>query len=324
MNFLTGGMGHVPEEILKIYPKINVTGIKQFNVSPAYYESCQILKEIEPTKAMNLGTILHYCILEPDKFEMMFCDSPKEIPLDVVSTVDDLKEWCKREGVKTSGTKAELISRLRDHGTKFRTYDEFMEEYSKGKTVLSDKDLKAAKRIIERVKSIKSIDQILKGGQVEQLAWVLVDLGAEDKVIVTLRIDYFKQLEKPIAGFECFAIDLKTTNTLCNERDFKRFIANDDSEIQMSFYSRALEYLTGKKTAAGILMVETSAPFTVSLKVMDEASLMCGEAQIFKNLNTFLDCHKKNAYPTGMEEIKEISLPEWKLSQIEYEQSKEL
>lgn len=318
-RFTTGGFGPVPEEILAIYPKINVSGLKQFNVSPAYFESMQILKEIEPTKAMDLGTKLHYAILEPEKFEELFCEEPTEIPDDVVETLDDLKKWCALEGLKVSGTKAELINRLIDHGTAFRTYDEFMVGYLKGRQILKQKEAHAAKRIIARIRSIKAVDSILKNGVVESLGWVLnADLG----VVVSFRIDYFKQLETKIAGYENFAIDLKTTSSLTTQNDLQKFVASDDAHIQLAFYADAIEFLTGKPTAAAILAVETTAPFTVMLSVLDGATIECGRADYMKNMAEFIHCHKNNIYPTNFEKIGTVGLPNWKLNEIEAREAK--
>lgn len=321
LKFITGGFGKVPEEILAIYPKINVSGIKQFNTSPAYYESCQILNEVEPTKAMDLGTKLHYAILEPEKFEALFCPEPGEIPLDVVDTLDDLKEWCKREGLKVSGTKADLVGRLRDHGTKFRTMDEYIQEITQGRQLLSKKELHAAKRIISRIKSIKAIDSILTGGQVEQLGWVLLDAP---RVIISFRVDYFKPLSKPIAGYENFAIDAKTSSMMSTHRDLQRFIANDDAQIQFAVYSDALTYLTKKNTAAAILAVETTPPYNVMLQVIGAATIECGRAEAYKNLCTFAECHAAGVYPTGFETIGTVEIPNWKLTEIENKEAKRL
>lgn len=318
-RFTTGGFGPVPEEILAIYPKINVSGLKQFNVSPAYFESMQILKEIEPTKAMDLGTKLHYAILEPEKFEELFCEEPAEIPADVVDTLDDLKKWCANEGLKTSGTKAELVNRLIDHGTKFRTYDEFMNDYLKGRQILKAKEARAAKRIISRIRSIKAVDSILKNGEIESLGWVLnADLG----VVVTFRVDYFKHLETKIAGYENFAIDLKTTSSLSTQNDLQKFIANDETHIQMAFYADAIEFLTGRPTAAAVLAVETTAPYTVMLSVIDGATIECGRADYMKNLAEFVHCHKTGIYPTNYEKIGTVGLPNWKLNLIEAREAK--
>ena len=318
-RFATGGFGPVPEEILAIYPKINVSGLKQFSVSPAYFESMQILKEIEPTAAMNLGTKLHYAILEPEKFEELFCEEPTEIPECVVQTLDDLKKWCGIEGLKVSGTKAELTNRLIDHGTKFITYDEFMSDYLKGRQILKPKEAHAAKRIISRIRSIKAVDSILKNGTVESLGWVLnADLG----VVVSFRIDYFKQLETKIAGYENFAIDLKTTSSLSTQSDLQKFIANDEMHIQMAFYADAIEFLTGKPTAAAILAVETTAPFTVMLSVLDGATIECGRADYMKNMAEFVHCHKTGIYPTNFEKIGTVGLPNWKLNEIEAREEK--
>lgn len=319
IQFLSGGWGKCPDEILAIYPKINVTGLKQFNTSPAYFESMSILKEIEPTTAMNLGTKLHYAILEPEKFELLFCEEPDVIPDDVVDTLDDLKKWCTREGLKISGTKAELINRLIDHGTKFRTYDEFLSDHLKGREILKKKESLAAKRIIQRIRSINAIDSILKDGEVERLGWVLVD---QPRAIVTFRVDYFKPLEKKIAGFENFAIDAKTMSNLSSLKDLQKFMANDEVHIQGAFYVDALEYLTKKPTAFAILAVETTAPFTVMLQIMGGASIETGRADAMKNLQTFVECHSTGIYPTGYEKISSIELPNWKLSEIEARESR--
>lgn len=321
LKFITGGFGKVPEEILAIYPKINVSGIKQFNISPAYYESMQILKEIEPTKAMDLGTKLHYAILEPDKFEALFCPEPGEVPADVVDTVEDLKKWLTAEGLKTTGTKADLISRLRDHGTKFRTYDQWIEQITQGRQLLSKKELNAAKRIIGRIRSQKAASSILTGGEVESLGWVLLE---DPKVIVSFRVDYFKPLEKPIAGYQNFAIDLKTSHDLSTAYSLQKFIASDDAHIQFAVYADALTYLTGKNTAAAILAVETTAPYAVSLQVIGPASIECGRAEAFKNLQTFVECHANGNYPTGFENIGVVELPNWKMNDIEYKESQRL
>lgn len=314
MKIINGGFGLPPQEILELFPKINVSGLKQFNISPAYFESMQILKEIEPTKAMNLGTMLHYAILEPDKFEQLFVEEPPVIPDFVVDTVADLKEICKAEKLPVSGTKDELIDRLRDFGANFKTYDEFIDEYKNGRQILSKKQYSAAKRIIERIKSITAVDSILKDGEVEALGWVLID---EPRAVVTFRVDYFKPLNRKIAGYEQFAIDLKTTSQLSSNRDLQKLIAFDDTHIQAALYIDALEFITKKPTAFAVLAVETTAPYTVMLQVMGGASIECGRAQAFKNLQDYVECHKTKSYPTGFEKIGTVELPNWLLTEIE-------
>jgi len=320
-KFTAGGWGPVPQQVLEICPKINVSGLKSFNTSPAYFESMYVRKEIEKTKAMDLGTKLHYAILEPDKFEMLFVEEPQVIPDYVVDTLEDLKRWCANEGLKTSGTKAELTSRLIDHGANFMTYDDFMNDYLKGRQVLKPKEALAAKRIIERIKSIPSNDKILTGGETEKLGWVI---HAETNVVVSFRIDYFKKLDKTISGYNQLAIDLKTTNSLSTSRDLQNFISKDDTHIQAAFYVDALEYLTGLSTAFAVFAVETSAPYTVMMQILGNASVEVGRADYEKNIRTFLDCYRKNHYPTGFENIGTVELSSWKLSEIENREAKAL
>jgi len=315
-KFIAGGWGKVPEEILALYPKINVTGLKDFNTSPAYFESRAILKEMEATKAMDLGTKLHYAILEPEKFEEMFMVEPtqEEIPDWVCDTNAELQDWCASEGLKKTGSKAELVSRLRDHGLTVETYEEWILNHAKGRQLLKQKEAHAAKRIIERIKSIESTANILKNGEVEKLGWVL---HYETKTVVSFRIDYFKPLEKKIAGYEQFAIDLKTTNSLSTNRDLQKFIANDDTHIQGAFYVDALEYLTKLPTAFAIFAVETTAPYTTMMQIFGGATLEVGRADYEKNIRTFRECFDNKKYPTGFEKIGTIELPNWKLAEIE-------
>jgi len=321
-QFTHGGWGLVPDEILAIYPKINVTGLKAFNTSPAYFESAYILKELESAKAMTLGTRLHYAILEPEKFEMMFVEEPddSELPINVLHTLDDLKEWCLNEGLKVSGTKSDLVSRLRDHGSVFETYDEYIERYCSGREIMKKKEYRAAKRILERIKDIPSVDLLLKDGEAEKLGWVIHECG----VIISFRVDYFKSLDKNIAGFKQFAIDLKTTNSLTTERDLQNFISKDDTHIQGAFYADALEFLTKLPTAFAVFAVETTPPYTTMMSILGGATMECGRADYTKNIYTFKECHAAGKYPTGFEKIGTIDFPPYKLSEIENREAKKL
>lgn len=113
--------------------------------------------------------------------------------------------------------------------------------------------------------------------------------------------------------------DLKTTQD-ARERPFMNSIINYMYHQQMALYKAAFEWETGDTLGdASIIAMESGAPHTTELYVLDDLAMAIGAHEFRKNLNTYAKCLESNQWGhyEGMGERKFISLPEWAIMQYE-------
>lgn len=157
-------------------------------------------KPVPESSAMIFGRAVHALVLEGlQAFESRFTRKP-EFPEGCLITTDDLKEHCRKLGLKVSGTKAELAERIRTVDGLTPLEPEIMARFERekgDKTILSEWDydriLMAERHITQNVYHAEAF----MGGHPEvSVFW------SYKNVRVKARIDYLKPEE---------CVDLKST-----------------------------------------------------------------------------------------------------------------
>ena len=316
-KFEVGGWGFVPDELKQKYPRISVSGIMCLSNSPAHYESIYIKEELEESKAMMLGTAIHKAVLEPENFESAYCLEPTAPP-EIVQTADDLKDLCKNNGLKVSGTKADLGIRLIEAGISFKLYDDWLVEHLNGRQILSAKEYRACTRIRDRVLESSDMKFLVSGGEAEKLGWAL---HSRTQTIITFRTDYFKKLQKEIMRCNQVAIDLKSMRNV-EQRSFERSVFEMKMYIQAALYTEILDALTGNKTMFAWIAAMQAPPYLVAPYVADFGMIEAGIAKYEQTLDVYRECLEVNKWPYP-NSLKTVSLPSWAWNQIEEQANQE-
>jgi exodeoxyribonuclease VIII len=115
------------------------------------------------------------------------------------------------------------------------------------------------------------------------------------------------------------AVDLKTSRD-AREREFSRSVASFRYHVQAALYTDVHHWITGECLESfRFLVVETSHPFTVCQYVLDDEALAQGRREYRENLNTYARCLESGKWPQYEPETEWLSLPSWKMAEIEAE-----
>jgi hypothetical protein len=312
-QFSFGGWGSCPQEMLDKHKKVSVSGIAECYESPAHFESRYILKEGEETDAMKLGTAIHVAVLEPEKFDKLYCVEPDVMPEGILETADQMKAHCIANNLKVSGSKADLLARLIDAGYLFKSYDQWIEEHCNGRTLLKKKEYQACIRIRQRVADNNGLSYFVNDGTPEMLGWALHERTG---LIVSFKMDYFKTLAKPVQGCEIAVMDLKKVRSV-KKRKFEQLIWERNMYIQAALYVDLIEALTNKKALFLWLAVESAPPYVVMGYPVDLGLLEAGRNEYNKTLNTLVDCFATNKWPVYSNELQTVTLPNYAWNALE-------
>lgn len=116
-----------------------------------------------------------------------------------------------------------------------------------------------------------------------------------------------------------FSIDIKKTQD-AREEAFSRAIDNYRYHVQAAFYSDVFLWATGEKLAGfKFIAVEQEMPHGCKTYRLDETAIIEGRRLYREDLNLYAECLKKQDWPCYEDEESLISLPEWRIRQIENE-----
>ena len=118
---------------------------------------------------------------------------------------------------------------------------------------------------------------------------------------------------------DLIAIDLKKTRD-AREDAFSRAIDSYRYHVQAAFYSDVFYWATGEHLSGfKFLAVEEAMPHASRVYRLDETAMQEGRRLYREDLNLFAQCVESGEWPAYDEDEGIISLPEWKLRQIENE-----
>jgi hypothetical protein len=163
-------------------------------------------------------------------------------------------------------------------------------ETVKDKTILSINDFEKVEKMAKNVRAIAG--GLLQNGVAEQAF-----LSSFDNIPVKCKVDYY--IEQ--AGV---VIDLKTTKSI---KDFKKSIIDYGYGTQAPFYIDVLNSLGKNATRFVFILVETVAPYMVSIQEMEVDSINLGR----KIYSEYLKDYKEYKINNQINVIKSTGYPEW-------------
>ena len=162
----------------------------------------------------------------------------------------------------------------------------------KGRQVLSINDFEKVKLMARNVNAIAG--GLLQNGIAEHAFF-----SDFDSIPVKCKVDYYKEDIGVL-------IDLKTTKSI---KDFKKSILEYGYGTQSAFYLDVLNSLDKKAERFVFILVETTAPYMVSVQEMDFESIEEGRTIYSEYVQTWKDYKKKKVANV----VKTTGYPEWYL-----------
>lgn len=300
----------LPDELRKNRDVLSATGLSLLFKTPKHFHSQVILKEKEPTKAMQVGTLIHKVVLEPDNFHQYYVvlDDQK----DYLVTVDQLKAKIESLGEKPcKGKKEDLINQLLtlDHNAKI--WDRYIQAIrDTGLEEVSHEQMKKCERVSEEVKKHKFLSKALNGGMIEQSAWWEHETG----VLISMRMDFY---HPSMGGKRPVIIDLKKARS-ADPRYFEKQIWENKLFIQAAVYVDGIKKITGVEPLYCWAVVEDEAPYCIEVFAADFGMIEAGRAVYNKMILKYLECKNNNQWPGYTNgNVTNISLPSWAFEKLD-------
>lgn len=273
----------------------------------------------EATAAQRIGTAFHMLVLEPHLFDEQYV-LPMVLPDDVLSTIDDLKAALKEAGEKVSGTKPELIERLKAVRPDAKIADELKQRYAlsnAGRTIIAIEERDQLYAMRDAVMAHPAAKALLTGAKYVTEHSVY----ARDPETGELR-----RCRPDLWRFDGIMGDLKTTEDASPEA-FARSIAKWGYDVQHPYYldtanlaleqSPPDEFATHPTSAKAFVfvVVEKAFPHAVAVYVLDEASVALGRAKYRDGLDTYAECKRTGVWQGYGDMVQTISVPQWHMNQ---------
>lgn len=105
--------------------------------------------------------------------------------------------------------------------------------------------------------------------------------------------------------------DLKTTGTSADPQKWTRTGYGIGIDVQVAFYLRGLERLTGIRAAWRYVVVETYPPYAVSVCDLAPSALALGEAKVQRAIDVWAVCIEADSWPGYDRRVASIEVPTW-------------
>ena len=292
-------------------PGLSSGAIKTFvNQSPRHYQWRYVLKlaEKKETDAMALGTAVHCCVLENDKFEKSYEAEldPESIP-GLLRTVPDMKKYCDEHKLAKTGVKQDYIARILKHNPDAPILDVLLERQRQRKQVriLKRDTLDTVRRMRDSVHANPEAHQILSEGKPEVSVW------AEHKAtgqLIKCRADWLRG--------DGICADLKTC-ACASPSQFSRDCAKFGYDLQDIHYTTTLGNAGINCNAFCFIAVESEPPYLCQVYELDERSRRLARACYEKAMEDLKVCLSSDLWPGYTDTLSTLSLPTWHLKQLE-------
>jgi hypothetical protein len=157
--------------------------------------------------------------------------------------------------------------------------------------------------IREQLDRVAAFPALFTGGKPEQtIVW------EENGVWCRSRLDYLHDDASAID-------DLKTTSQSANPDAWsRRALFDNGCDIQAALYRRGVQALTGVTPKWRWVVVETGAPYALSVITPTQPVLALANDKIDKALTIWADCLKRDVWPAYPPVVHEAELPAWEES----------
>lgn len=229
------------EDAYHAHPALSNSGIKHLLISPMdFWARCSWLNpdaESEETSFMELGSAYDCRIIEgSEAFYGRYAPAlaPEDYP-DALRTQDDLKEALTDMELKRSGSKAEMIERLIDHGYGGPIWNLLLQDHEReheGKTLLNPDQIRRIEIAAAMIEKHPDLCKAFTGGYPQvSIIWNDEATGCPMKA----RLDYLKIRA---------TVDLKTFSNPQGkpvDRAVTWSMATQKYHIQVAVYDEAVE-----------------------------------------------------------------------------------
>lgn len=180
-------------------------------------------------------------------------------------------------------------------------YKDFAKE-NPGSVLLLEDEYERASRATESVLKHPMAKALLSKGKAEQSAfWI----DPETKVLCKCRPDFLRD--------DGVTIDLKTTKD-GSASEFQYNIGKRKYHWQSAWYLDGLSHVLGKKLTDFVhIVVETNAPFAVSVYALDDMALNKAREDIRRILSIYAECLHTGTWSGYPADIQNMSLSAWEL-----------
>jgi hypothetical protein len=303
------------EELELIKPEVTVLSASRlaaFAESPKTYKSQYILKEIEPTPAMEMGKIYHKAILEADKFEDEYV--VMETKENFICTVEQLKDAIKACGEKpVSGKKQNLIDQLNALDPNARIWEMYVAEMNQqGKKLISAELWKKCQRMTQEVLNHDLLAKFFTEGQKEiKATWKF-----DEEIYFNMVMDFF---HPNLIDGDSVIMDIKTTAD-ASPRACYNTVKKNKLLLQAAIYVDGVKQITGKEPYFGWAFVESSPPYHVTVIMADSGQLELGQRWYRGLIKEFMNCKRSNNWPSyDNGRAMHLEIDDWFFKKIEEE-----
>lgn len=235
----------------------------------------------ESTEAMQLGTLVHECVLEPALWAKR-----------VVAPRGDKRHkkvqeawhaFCDTHKIKAGSAPWEDVDAA----------------VSRGELTLMDAQQKAlAEAMAASVRSHKLAAHLLNTSEVREGSYFWDDDGVPCKARVDMGVR------------RALIVDLKTTGD-ASEDGFPKSVVSHSYHVQASHYEAGYRAITGNRASFAWIAVEKTPPYAVAVYEADAEMLEIGHLLRERALRTYRECEASGVWPAYGEGHRVIRLPGW-------------
>ena len=255
---------------------------------------------------MLLGTLVHCLVLEKDAFESRFEQElkPDDYP-DVIRTVPELKRYCEKHKLATTGVKQELVHRVLEHNPDAPVWDHLLARQRDSKKRIIKTELwDRARRVRDGVFQNDDAALILGYGQAELSCWAEHEPTGQ---LLKCRADWYRD------GV-CF--DLKTC-ACSSPSAFAKDCARFGYGLQAAHYYTTLNGTRLDCDLFVFIAVETEPPYLCQVYEVDDTLMELACRRHEQALSDLKTCVDTDTWPGYAESVSTLSLPAWHLKQLE-------
>ena len=285
-------------------PGISATALEKLRISPAHFKAYMQGELQEESDALQLGTLCHRAIFEPDTLtEDSVCFQPETIwlPIERQKALKSAIPVLNDAGNKNiSGSDIEIkwngqISECR----------EWLKQNANGRAIVDAEEWKKAIRIRDNAHKDSTVKALLSGGAAEQSLLVEDDHGTLRKS----RYDYITVGGNVIP-------DLKTCRSAHPDK-FERAILDREYFQRAAFYIDNANLAGLPKDTFVFICVETAPPYLVVCYQLNDLVLAAGRAIYQRDLQVYRNCMESGKWPGYHTGIREIGVPQYAFKKLE-------
>lgn len=276
---------NISAEVYHSWPGASNSRMNDMLRSPAHcYE--QMTNPGEPTEAMQMGTAIHYAVLEPDLFETVYTVAGR------CCAVKKSGERCDNGGIARAAGRWYCGVHLKSEKVLAVDGDINVLEQARHEQCL---------RIRDAVWAHPAAMRILGALTYREASLVWDD--PETNVRCKLRAD---GISKSLS----VNMDLKTTID-ASQQAFTRSIFN------FGYHRQGAHGLSGLGVCGlpvehfVICAVEKQPPYAVAVYRLDDAAIEAGQKQLRPLIERFAQCQRTGIWPAYSDQVQDITLPDW-------------